>query len=78
MADPLPMMDLFDKGIQLRMGQCHVRRWTDELLEIVSAADDVLDLEGFATHRAPLDAAPELYRTFNDKADGCLKVVLTP
>ncbi|GAA5159506.1 zinc-dependent alcohol dehydrogenase [Ornithinimicrobium tianjinense] len=78
MADPMPMMDLFDKGVQLRMGQCHVRRWTDELLEIVSAADDVLDLEGLATHRAPLEAAPELYRTFNDKADGCLKVVLTP
>ncbi|WP_010149236.1 zinc-dependent alcohol dehydrogenase [Serinicoccus profundi] len=78
MADPMPMMELFDKGIQLRMGQCHVRRWTDELNALVSQEADVLDLEGLATHRVSLEEAPEMYQTFNDKADGCLKVVLTP
>lgn len=78
MADPMPMMELFDKGIQLRMGQCHVRRWTDELNALVSQEADVLDLEGLATHRVSLDDAPEMYKTFNDKADGCLKVVMTP
>lgn len=78
MADPMPMMELFDKGVQLRMGQCHVRRWTDELNALVSQEDDVLDLEGLATHRVSLEEAPEMYQTFNDKADGCLKVVLTP
>ncbi|MFK5584134.1 MULTISPECIES: zinc-dependent alcohol dehydrogenase [unclassified Serinicoccus] len=78
MADPMPMMELFDKGVQLRMGQCHVRRWTDELNALVSQEADVLDLEGLATHRVSLDEAPEMYKTFNDKADGCLKVVMTP
>ncbi|GAA4873357.1 zinc-dependent alcohol dehydrogenase [Serinicoccus chungangensis] len=78
MADPMPMMELFDKGVQMRMGQCHVRRWTDELYELVSGAEDVLGLEDLATHRVPLEQAPEMYKTFNDKQDHCLKVVLTP
>ena len=78
MADPMPMMELFDKGVQMRMGQCHVRRWTDELYDLVSGAEDVLGLEDLATHRVPLEQAPEMYKTFNDKQDNCLKVVLTP
>jgi threonine dehydrogenase-like Zn-dependent dehydrogenase len=77
-ADPMPMMELFDKGLTLRMGQCHVRRWSDELLDIVRAEDDVLGLEGLATHHAGLADAPELYRIFQEKQDECLKVVLTP
>jgi threonine dehydrogenase-like Zn-dependent dehydrogenase len=77
-ADPMPMMELFDKGVQLRMGQCHVRRWTDELLEVALAHDDVLGLEGLATHRVPLEQAPEMYRVFQQKEDNCLKVVLKP
>ena len=78
MADPMPMMELFDKGLTVRMGQCHVRRWSDDLLDLVSGADDVLGLESLATHHAPLEAAPDLYRTFQEKNDGCLKVVLQP
>jgi len=77
-ADPMPMMELFDKGLTVRMGQCHVRRWSDELLDIVRAEDDVLGLEGLATHRATLDDGPDLYRVFQEKQDECLKVVLTP
>jgi len=77
-ADPIPMMDIFDKGIALRMGQCHVRQWTDELMAIAAQDDDVLDLEGFATHRVGLDEAPEMYSIFQKKQDGCQKVVLTP
>ena len=76
--DPMPMMDLFDKGLTIRMGQCHVRRWSDELIDIVDGDDDVLGLETFATHRGTLDDAPDLYRTFQEKQDGCLKVVLRP
>ena len=78
MADPMPMMELFDKGLTVRMGQCHVRRWSDDLLDLVGGADDVLGLESLATHHAPLESAPELYRTFQEKSDGCLKVVLKP
>ncbi len=77
-ADPLPMMDMFDKGLTLKMGQCHVKQWTDELMEIVNQPEDVLGLESLATHRVGLDQAPEMYKTFQQKADGCLKVVLTP
>ena len=72
------MMELFDKGLTVRMGQCHVRRWSDELLDIVRTDEDVLGLEGLATHRAGLDDAPDLYRVFQEKQDECLKVVLTP
>jgi threonine dehydrogenase-like Zn-dependent dehydrogenase len=77
-ADPLPMMDMFDKGLTLKMGQCHVKQWTDELMELVNQPDDVLGLETFATHHVKLDEAPEMYKTFQQKADGCFKVVLTP
>ncbi|MCE0487065.1 zinc-dependent alcohol dehydrogenase [Ornithinimicrobium sediminis] len=78
MADPMPMMELFDKGVQLRMGQCHVKRWTPELHTLVSGADDVLGLETLATHRMPLAEAPEAYAMFQQKRDGCVKVVLQP
>ena len=77
-VDPMPMMDMFDKGLTLRMGQCHVKQWTDELLALVSQDEDVLGLESLATHRVPLEQAPEMYSTFQKKEDGCLKVVLTP
>ena len=76
--DPLPMMEMFDRGIQLRMGQCHVRRWTDDILPLVTADDDPLGLEGLATHRVPLDSAPDAYAMFQKKQDGCVKVVLKP
>jgi threonine dehydrogenase-like Zn-dependent dehydrogenase len=77
-ADPMPMMALFDKGLTLRMGQCHVKRWTDELYDITSQEEDVLGLESLATHRVSLDEAPEMYSVFQKKQDQCLKVVLTP
>ena len=78
MADPLPMMTLFDKGLTLRMGQCHVKRWTDELLQLALRPGDDLGLESLATHRLPLSEAPDAYKMFQQKADGCLKVVLHP
>lgn len=77
-VDPMPMMELFDKGLTIRMGQCHVRRWSDELLDIVRTDDDVLGLETFATHHGSLEDAPDLYRIFQEKQDACLKVVLRP
>lgn len=78
MADPMPRMELFDKGLTVRMGQCHVRRWSDELLDIVRTDDDVLGLESLATHHGSLEDAPDLYRVFQEKQDECLKVVLRP
>ena len=76
-ADPLPMMDLFDKGVTLRMGQAHVRRWADELLPLLGD-DDPLGTEHFATHTLPLEEAPEAYEMFQRKEDGCIKVLFRP
>ncbi len=76
--DPLPMMDLFDKQIQLRMGQANVRRWIDELLPLVCDDDDPLDVEGLASHHLPLDEAPHAYEIFQRKQDGAIKILLQP
>jgi threonine dehydrogenase-like Zn-dependent dehydrogenase len=77
MLDPLPMMTLFDKQIQLRMGQANVRRWTDEILPLLTD-DDPLGVDAFATHRLPLDQAPRAYDTFQKKQDGAVKILLQP
>jgi threonine dehydrogenase-like Zn-dependent dehydrogenase len=77
-ADVLPMKTMFDKQLTLRMGQCNVKRWIDDLLPLVEDPADPLGTERLVTHRAPLEQAPELYRTFQRKADGCIKVVLQP
>ena len=77
MVDPLPMLTMFDKQITLRMGQANVRRWTDELLPLVTDGDPlgVLDL---ATHHVPLEEAPDAYAAFQKKEDKAIKVVFQP
>jgi threonine dehydrogenase-like Zn-dependent dehydrogenase len=77
-VDPMPLMEMFDRGVQLRMGQAHVRRWIDDLLPIVSDDRDPLGVREFATHHLPLEDAPRGYDVFRDKAEGCIKVVLQP
>lgn len=77
-ADPLPMLTLFDKQIAMRMGQCNVQSWRDELLPIVEGVDDRLGVTDLVTHHRPLDDAAEMYQTFKNKVDGCIKVVLHP
>ena len=77
-ADPMPLMTMFDKQLAFRMGQCNVQRWIDTLLPLVEDPADPLGTEDLVTHRVPLEEAPELYTTFRDKEDGCVKVVLTP
>jgi threonine dehydrogenase-like Zn-dependent dehydrogenase len=76
-ADPMPMLTMFDKQIALRMGQCNVKRWIDDIMPLLGD-DDPLGCDGFATHRLPLSAAPEAYRAFQEKADGHVKVQLKP
>lgn len=76
--DPMPLMEMFDKQVQLRMGQANVRRWSDDILELLLDDDDPLGVEEFATHHLPLDEAPEAYRDFRDKRDGMVKVVFRP
>jgi threonine dehydrogenase-like Zn-dependent dehydrogenase len=77
MTDPLPMLTLFDKQIQLRMGQANVKRWVDEIMPLLSD-EDPLGVDEFATHTVPLDQAPESYEMFQEKRDGAVKVLLKP
>jgi threonine dehydrogenase-like Zn-dependent dehydrogenase len=77
MADPLPMMTIFDKQIQLRMGQANVHRWSDRILPLLTD-DDPLRVDDFATHRLPLAEGPAAYEMFQKKKDGAVKVLLTP
>jgi threonine dehydrogenase-like Zn-dependent dehydrogenase len=76
-ADPLPILTLFDKQIQLRMGQANVHRWRGEILPLLLDGDP-LGVDDFATHRLPLDQAPEGYDMFQKKRDGAVKVLLRP
>ena len=76
-VDPMPMMDLFDKQIQLRMGQANVKRWIDEIMPLLSDGDP-LGAEDLATHRLPLEQAPYAYEIFQKKQDGAIKILLQP
>lgn len=77
MADPLPMLTLFDKQIQLRMGQANVKRWVDDIMPLLTDSDP-LGVDTFATHVLPLDEAPHAYDIFQNKQDGAVKVILQP
>jgi threonine dehydrogenase-like Zn-dependent dehydrogenase len=76
-ADPLPLLTMFDKQVQLRMGQANVRAWTDDILPLLTD-DDPLGVDGFATHHVPLDEAPDAYATFQKKEDGAIKMLFRP
>ncbi len=78
MADPMPLMTMFDKQIQLRLGQANVKRWVDDILPLLTGDGDPLGVETFATHHVPLTEAPEAYEAFQKKEDGTFKVVFRP
>jgi len=77
MADPLPMLTLFDKQVTLRMGQANVKRWSDDIMPLLTD-DDPLGVDTFASHILPLDEAPHAYNIFQKKQDGAVKVMLRP
>ncbi|MFL6721821.1 MAG: zinc-dependent alcohol dehydrogenase [Sphingomonas sp.] len=74
--DKIPMGQAMNKGLTFRMGQCHVPRWTDDLLHRIE--DGQIDPSFVITHKVPLSDGPEMYRTFRDKQDSCIKVMLQP
>ncbi|WP_169981389.1 zinc-dependent alcohol dehydrogenase [Microbispora sp. H10836] len=78
MTDPMPMLRMFDKGIALRMGQAHVKRWVDDIMPLLTGDGDPLGVGDLATHRLPLDQAPHGYEIFQKKEDGAIKVLLKP
>jgi threonine dehydrogenase-like Zn-dependent dehydrogenase len=74
--DKIPFGAAFGKGLKLRMGQCHVQRYTRLLLDRIQRGE--IDPSFVITHRVTLDDAPEMYRVFRDKEDECIKVVMRP
>lgn len=76
--DPMPLMEMFDKQVQLRMGQANVRRWSDDILALLLEPTDHLGVETFATHHLPLEEAPAAYHDFREKNDGMVKVLFRP
>jgi threonine dehydrogenase-like Zn-dependent dehydrogenase len=77
MVDPMPLMTMFDKQIQLRMGQANVKRWVEDIMPLLSD-DDPLGVETFHTHKLPLEDGPAAYEMFQKKQDGAVKVLLKP
>jgi threonine dehydrogenase-like Zn-dependent dehydrogenase len=76
LVDKIPMGQAMNKGLTFRMAQAHVPRWTGDLLRRIE--DGQIDPSFVITHKVDLAQGPEMYRTFRDKADGCIKVMLQP
>jgi len=77
-ASPMPLIQMFDKQINLRMGQANVKRWIGDIMALLTGDDDPLGVDGFATHHVPLEDAPQAYETFQKKEDNTFKVLLKP
>jgi threonine dehydrogenase-like Zn-dependent dehydrogenase len=75
-ADKIPLGPFMNKGLTLRTGQTHMPKYLEPLLRRVE--ENSVDLSFIITHTAPLSRGPELYQTFRDKQDGCIKCVLKP
>jgi len=76
LVDKIPFGALMQKGLTVRTGQTHVNRWTDDLLRMIQ--DGTIDPSFVITHTMPLEDGPAMYKTFREKEDGCVKVVLKP
>ena len=76
LGDKIPLGAMMNKGLTIRTGQTHVNRWTDELLKMIQAG--TIDPSFVITHTVSLEEGPDYYKTFRDKHDGCIKVVLKP
>jgi threonine dehydrogenase-like Zn-dependent dehydrogenase len=74
--DKIPLGAAMNKGLTFRMGQAHVPAYLEKLLAKIQGGE--IDPSFVVTHVRPLESAPEMYRTFRDKKDGCIKVVLKP
>ncbi len=77
-TDPMPMLTMFDKQLQFRMGQANIKRWVDDIMPLLLDDADPLGTESFATHQVRLDDAPAAYEQFQQKNDGTIKVVFKP
>jgi len=74
--DKIPMGSAINRGLTFRMAQTPVQRYLPHLLRLIE--EGRIDPSFVITHRGTLEEGPELYKTFRDKKDGCIKVVLKP
>jgi threonine dehydrogenase-like Zn-dependent dehydrogenase len=77
-ASPMPLIQMFDKQVNLRMGQANVKRWVERIMPLLSGEEDPLGVDDYATHHLPLEQAPHAYEIFQKKEDGAFKVLLEP
>jgi threonine dehydrogenase-like Zn-dependent dehydrogenase len=77
-ASPMPLLQMFDKQITVRMGQANVKRWIEQIMPLLSGEEDPLGVDDYATHHVPLEQAPHAYEIFQKKEDGAFKVLLKP
>ena len=77
-VSPMPLIQMFDKQINMRMGQANVKRWIDDILPLLTGDDDPLGVDDYATHHLPIDEAPRAYEIFQKKQDGAFKILLQP
>jgi threonine dehydrogenase-like Zn-dependent dehydrogenase len=77
-TSPMPLIQMFDKQITMRMGQANVKHWIDDLMPLVCDETDPLGVESFATHHVPLSDAPHAYEIFQKKQDNAFKILLKP
>ncbi|HEX4466561.1 MAG TPA: zinc-dependent alcohol dehydrogenase [Solirubrobacteraceae bacterium] len=77
-ASPMPLIQMFDKQINVRMGQANVKRWIDQILPLLGDEEDPLGVDDYATHHLPLEQAPHAYEIFQKKEDGAFKILLKP
>lgn len=77
-ASPMPLIQMFDKQITVRMGQANVKRWVPDIMPLLTDEADPLGVDSFATHHVPLSEAPAAYEMFQKKEDGAFKVVFKP
>ena len=77
-VSPMPLIQMFDKQINMRMGQANLKRWIDDILPLLSGDDDPLGVDDYGTHHLPIDEAPRAYEIFQKKQDGAFKILLQP
>ncbi len=76
LVDKIPFGAMMQKGLTLKTGQTHVNRWADDLLRMIQEGQ--IDPSFVITHTVELEDGPDMFTTFRDKEDGCVKVVMKP
>ena len=74
----MPLIQMFDKQLNVRMGQANVKRWTEDILPLLSGDGDPLGVDDFATHHLPLEGAPHAYEIFQKRKTGHSRSCYSP